>query len=168
MAQSGWLVGWGHYIMWHHIGWQGNSAPAAGSNFLHIKGWIIEKGCTLFLPPPEVSITVRGRLNIWPLMSFRRQVQVPLRPLFGNLADPSAVIYELHKATFTMWFSRIWCSPVCLISRELPSQATCQTFWTQNTDQRKGNLNIYTSTYLIDLLFSHDLPQKPCKGNSRG
>ena len=66
-------AGWSHSIMWHHrFTWQ----PGSGSRkqFSHIKGWITEKSCTLFLPSPTVSITLRARLNIWPLMSFQRQV----------------------------------------------------------------------------------------------
>ncbi len=60
--------------------------------FSHIKGWITEKSCTLFLPSPKVSITVRGRLNIWPLMSFQQQVGC-LQAFIWKLCWPGAVIY---------------------------------------------------------------------------
>lgn len=60
-----------------------------------------------------------------------------------------------------------------MLSRVLDFQRVAKSSYLSNilnAEHRpeKGNLNIYMSTYLIDLLFSHDLPQKPCKGNSRG
>lgn len=165
-AWFSWLAGWGHY-MWHHrLTWQVYSCSR--KQFSQYQRLNNRKKAVPYFCPLQVSITERGRLNIWPLMSFQQQVgclRAFIRKLYWSWwCDLLIKHRNFNHAMQPAYSILLACVLDVWITECCQDEKLVKHFHCRNIDSRTRwtylCLNVYMFRHLMDRLCNHDVLQK--------